>query len=684
MHGDIELRCPASIMKNVDAVIIGLGTNDVLGFSRWEVNEKPQYVVDSILRRAKCIIGAARELYPHATVYFNSILAQNSPSGRIVPLLNVTLKPAVISAGARFINIAMNRTSKLWYDSIHLSDEGLSHMLKQIEGQLLNDQKVQVRIKSEFESNGKYIYIFLLKKLYLLCLTIYSLAARQTEKTSQTATVRTYASVVKTSLASRAGTSEVRPIKAGTSEVRSTRAGTSEVRSTRAGTSEVRSIKAGTSEVRSIKAGTSEVRSIRAGTSEVRSIKAGTSEVRSIKAGTSEVRSTRAGTSEVRSTRAGTSEVRSIKAGTSEVRSIKAGTSGVESSLFGGLCGGAGKAKKLPYDLDNVINAFKSMGKFDSSCTSSWQELLSTLWYRKPSKTEFRNELRRLKYFCKTHNVELRSFFQQDNTQEMSTSNDVVSDSSNTSDQQDEYEAAPSPVQDDYEAAPSPVQDEYEAAPSPVQDEYEAAPSPISDVSSLKSQVISDQVTCSGDEDEVCMESGDFWTCGDLVDTAVFTLSSVEWENVRSSVSNFRIRYSDWTDLFRRGLAESNPFCVFTFKNQHWNKTCTLKGVFHCTSLYDEVAKEFYVTYEGTVKHDTNELHGTRLKGDRRKNMQEKLVNVNPRTVYIDNIKALSRDVYDSGNRTDAPGKCVLKRARYQARKIDVPSDNENTSYHHP
>uniref|UniRef100_H2XUS0 Uncharacterized protein n=1 Tax=Ciona intestinalis TaxID=7719 RepID=H2XUS0_CIOIN len=62
----------------------------------------------------------------------------------------------------------MNRTSKLWYDSIHLSDEGLSHMLKQIEGQLLNDQKVQVRIKSEFESN----------------------AARQTEKTSQTGKLR--------------------------------------------------------------------------------------------------------------------------------------------------------------------------------------------------------------------------------------------------------------------------------------------------------------------------------------------------------------------------------------------------------------------------------------------------------------------------------------------------------------
>nr|XP_026693744.1 uncharacterized protein LOC108950180 [Ciona intestinalis] len=92
MHGDIELRCPASIMKNVNAVIIGLGTNDVLGFSRWEVNERPQYVVDSILRRAKCIIGAAQELYPHATVYFNSILPQSSPSGRIVPMLNVALK----------------------------------------------------------------------------------------------------------------------------------------------------------------------------------------------------------------------------------------------------------------------------------------------------------------------------------------------------------------------------------------------------------------------------------------------------------------------------------------------------------------------------------------------------------------------------------------------------------------
>nr|XP_018672275.1 uncharacterized protein LOC108950684 [Ciona intestinalis] len=261
----------------------------------------------------------------------------------------------------------------------------------------------------------------------------------------------------------------------------------------------------------------------------------------------------------------------------------------------------------------------------------------------------------KLKYFCKTHNAELRSFLQQDNI------HDVVTGSSTTSDQQDEYDAAPSP---------------------------------ISDVSSLKSQVLSDQVTISGDEDEARMESGDFWSCGNLVNTAVFTLSSVEWENVRSSVSNFRIRYSDWTDLFRRGLAERNPFCVFTFKNQHWNKTCAVKGVFHCTgmckftdcgrkfniNLYDEAAKEFHVTYEGTVKHDTNELHGTRLKGDRRKNMQEKLVNVNPRTVYIDNIKGLSRDVYDSGNRTDAPGKCVLKRARYQARKIDVPCDNENTA----
>lgn len=89
------------------------------------------------------------------------------------------------------------------------------------------------------------------------------------------------------------------------------------------------------------------------------------------------------------------------------------------------------------------------------------------------------------------------------------------------------------------------------------------------------------------------------------------------------------------------------------------------------------MTKCFHVNYSGIVKHHADDTSGCYLKGSRRNELKAKLENVNPRRQYLENLQTLAEDVFESGNRDDAPNVGVLTKARQDAQKIQVLDKSE-------
>nr|CAB3263326.1 uncharacterized protein LOC108950684 [Phallusia mammillata] len=174
-------------------------------------------------------------------------------------------------------------------------------------------------------------------------------------------------------------------------------------------------------------------------------------------------------------------------------------------------------------------------------------------------------------------------------------------------------------------------------------------------------------------------------------DSAVFVLPKKEWDLVYGSVEGRYAKNKDWTDIVRTALKASNSYCSFGFKSHRWNKPTNSKLVFTCQGkcrfdtcqrtfridLKELDSKEFQVSYKGEIKHRMNTVVACPLKGSRRAELKNTLRHVAAREQHSESIKKLSEDVFESGNRDLAPNETVLKKARQEARKIQVLDESE-------
>ncbi|XP_077975501.1 uncharacterized protein LOC144431350 [Styela clava] len=178
--------------------------------------------------------------------------------------------------------------------------------------------------------------------------------------------------------------------------------------------------------------------------------------------------------------------------------------------------------------------------------------------------------------------------------------------------------------------------------------------------------------------------------CGNPQNKAKFRMDKKIWSNLFKCIIGRRIKNPNWVDVIRSAIKKSDPYCSYAFRWHTVNSGDFSERVFACSGhcgfsgcsrkisviSYREDPRMFHVRYTGNRYHVG--IKSIQLKGKRREELKEKLVHSLPRNMYLKKIGALSSDVFHSGNRDDAPSQAVLKKARYEARLVNVPDfDNQ-------
>ena len=174
------------------------------------------------------------------------------------------------------------------------------------------------------------------------------------------------------------------------------------------------------------------------------------------------------------------------------------------------------------------------------------------------------------------------------------------------------------------------------------------------------------------------------WTDNSIPDVASFDMSPHDWQLMTKYIVNRSTKYSNWPDLIRKGIKESNPYCSFGFKRHYFNNGPShihFVCVGHCTfdncccqvkvRCFRARPGHFVVCFTGAISHTGTK--SVRLSGIRRSHYKEKLRESKPRAVALECLGNLPDDVFESGNRDDAPSRSVLKKVRQEAIKISVP-----------
>ena len=164
---------------------------------------------------------------------------------------------------------------------------------------------------------------------------------------------------------------------------------------------------------------------------------------------------------------------------------------------------------------------------------------------------------------------------------------------------------------------------------------------------------------------------------------ASFDVPADAWLSVTSSIVGRYAKCSDWTDLIRKGLNSSNPYCSFAFRRHSFNYGpspryfvctgyCAFKSCNRRFIVEGYRDKPFVATFSGSICHEG--IKTMRISGIQRSKFRDVMRNRKPRAVALDCLSKLPQDVYDSGNRDAAPSAAILKKGRQESIKIDVPN----------
>ena len=160
----------------------------------------------------------------------------------------------------------------------------------------------------------------------------------------------------------------------------------------------------------------------------------------------------------------------------------------------------------------------------------------------------------------------------------------------------------------------------------------------------------------------------------DLPDQCTYPFPADIWQSLCKTKTKRCFKRNSWQDHFLKGLKESNPHCVFTFKHHRVSDakqrqkqdatpffyaegSCKFKGCGVAVKL--EMWKLFTVTvkYSKSVKHIIGEQHHRNITGEKRDELKKQsMYGIKPLPQFLKEHEKLSPDQLLSGNR-DGLGK---------------------------
>ena len=164
------------------------------------------------------------------------------------------------------------------------------------------------------------------------------------------------------------------------------------------------------------------------------------------------------------------------------------------------------------------------------------------------------------------------------------------------------------------------------------------------------------------------------------------------WSQCRATQKGRQFTNDMWRDEVLKGLKTFNGFCSFSFR-RHSVTLCQGKKirsltVFRCegyckfstcdVTFNCQVTRDLrlLVKFKGEIHHLLSEKSSRYITGAERESLKTTLKNKLPRLHYLEKLSELDAETRQSGCRDSCPSKAVLKKIRYESRKIKTPHDN--------
>ena len=189
----------------------------------------------------------------------------------------------------------------------------------------------------------------------------------------------------------------------------------------------------------------------------------------------------------------------------------------------------------------------------------------------------------------------------------------------------------------------------------------------------LEKTVSESQCIISCNEDMMYGENSDLWMPKKILpETSDFSLKDDDWDSLLGCISGRKIVNEDWPDLMRDALKRSNPYCSYGFQrheiyrkkngeiSMYFIGACRIPPCQSTLSIRCCSKNRFTATFSGYIEHGT--IKSQPLKGTRRLKFAEILKNQTPRQAYLEHLGKISQEIFESGNRDDAPSASVLKK----------------------